>query len=68
MLRPGVDYFLEEMSKFYTLVLWTASTKDYADKILEYIDPGHTYFKFRLYRDSCVRTKNRVKHCLLTPL
>lgn len=45
----------------YTLVLFTASTKEYADKILTYLDVSPQIFKLKLYRDNCVKTKNRVK-------
>ena len=31
LIRPGTEKFLEEMSKYYEVVIFTASVKDYAD-------------------------------------
>ena len=53
IIRPGLDVFLEEMSKMYDLVLYTANIEDVADKVLGHIDPNQKYFKHRFYRDSC---------------
>jgi CTD small phosphatase-like protein 2 len=46
--------FLERASKQLELVVFTAGTKDYADKILDRIDPFRRTLSHRLYRDSCV--------------
>lgn len=48
------------MFKYFTLVLYTAGTQDYADKILGCLGLPQGLFKLRLYRDDCVKTKNRV--------
>lgn len=37
------------------MVVFTAGVKDYADPILDKIDPEGVYFKKRLYRDSCIK-------------
>lgn len=49
LLRPHVESFLEEMSKYYELVIFTAAMKDYADWVIDQIDP-EGYIKYRLYR------------------
>eukprot|EP01127_Copromyxa_protea_P017545 TRINITY_DN5362_c0_g1_i2.p1 TRINITY_DN5362_c0_g1~~TRINITY_DN5362_c0_g1_i2.p1 ORF type:complete len:169 (+),score=19.54 TRINITY_DN5362_c0_g1_i2:730-1236(+) len=41
-------------SQNFEVVLFTASNKVYADKLLDILDPDHTYFDFRLFRDSCM--------------
>lgn len=51
--RPGVDEFLSEMAKHYEIVIYTASTKPYADPILNLLDPQGN-ISHRLYRESCV--------------
>lgn len=56
-LRPYLSDALEKLSQFYELVVFTAGVKDYADPILDKIDPDHTIFKKRLYRDTCVKTE-----------
>jgi len=51
-LRPGVGEFLEQMSTNYEIVVFTASMRNYADKVLDLIDP-QGFVSFRLYRDHC---------------
>ncbi len=58
LLRPYVHFFLEEMSKFYELIIFTASQKDYADWIIDRLDRKKLISK-RLYRDH-VEIKNGV--------
>ena len=57
-IRPYVDEFLRNMSEHFELVLFTASAKYYASKMLRYIDPHRSYFSHVFYRDSCCKTTN----------
>ena len=50
LLRPGAIDFLEEVSKFYEIIIFTSSPKKYADKILDKIDTNGNYFSHRLYK------------------
>ncbi|OMO65459.1 NLI interacting factor [Corchorus olitorius] len=50
--RPGVDFFLEEISKKYEVVVFTAGLKQYASQVLDKLDPKGL-ISYRLYRDSC---------------
>lgn len=52
--RPYVDEFLKELKKYYTLILFTASERLYADTCLTLIDPENKIFSHRLYKDSCM--------------
>ena len=36
-------------------MVFTASEKEYADAILDIIDPGHKLIQARFYRDSCIQ-------------
>lgn len=45
--------FLEKTSRAFELVLFTAARKEYADAIVDRIDPGKRYFHARLYRQHC---------------
>ena len=38
------------MSKIYDIAIFTAAMKDYADNILDIIDPDKSLIKYRLYR------------------
>lgn len=51
-VRPGLVHFLKRLQGLYELVCWTASPRDYAEPILDYIDPNHM-IKYRLFKDSC---------------
>ena len=50
LIRPYCIQFLEEMSKFYEIVIFTAALKDYADSILDILDPNKKLIRYRLYR------------------
>ena len=49
---------LEEANKYFQVGVFTASHQSYADAILDFIDPEHVLFSFRLYRDSCLKTSD----------
>lgn len=51
--RFGLDAFLFEMSQLYEIILFTASQKLYADKIIDQIDPKKR-IAHRLYRQHCI--------------
>lgn len=50
--RPGLDKFLQTASKYYELVLFTASMARYADPLVDKLDP-HGLIAYRLYRENC---------------
>lgn len=50
--RPGAEIFLQHMSQFFELVIFTDQNQTYAEPIVERLDPNHTLFNGRLYRDA----------------
>ncbi len=50
--RFGLDSFLFEMSKLYEIIVFTASQKLYASRIIDMIDPKNR-ITHRLYREHC---------------
>ena len=50
LIRPYCFEFLEDMSKIFEIIIFTAATKDYADSILDLIDPDKKLINHRLYR------------------
>lgn len=51
--RPGVDYFMKEVSKKFEIVVFTASLAKYADPLLDVLDPEGVV-RYRLFREACV--------------
>ncbi|KAM3163522.1 Nuclear envelope morphology protein 1 [Lachancea thermotolerans] len=53
--RPYCDLFLTKIAKWYELVVFTASMKEYADPVIDWLEssfPGK--FSRRLYRQDCI--------------
>ena len=58
--RPFLKEFLDEVSKYFDLAIFTAAMKGYADTIIDYIDPKNEFFQFRLYRNACIPIQQRL--------
>lgn len=56
--RPGLREFLQQISKFANLVLFTAGLEGYASPLVDRIDVDNN-FSLRLYRSSTVSTEYR---------
>ena len=48
--RPYLFEFLARMKRIYEIVIFTVSTKDYADKVCGCIEKKEKYFDYKLYR------------------
>jgi CTD small phosphatase-like protein 2 len=42
------------MSRKFEVILFTSAREDYAERMLEILDPQYSLFKFALFRQSCV--------------
>ena len=56
--RSHLINFLENVSKVYEIIVFTASTQAYAQTIIKHIDPSRKYFTYLLTRDHCMITKS----------
>ena len=57
--RPHLDNFLISLSQNCDLILYTAGTKDYAEKIVDYIDKNKL-ISARYYRENCLIKLNQL--------
>lgn len=55
-VRPFARECLKAANQHFEVMVFTASSRYYADTILDYLDPQHTLIHHRLYRESCVMT------------
>jgi CTD small phosphatase-like protein 2 len=51
---------LRELSKYFEIIIFTASHECYATQVLDYLDPEHTMIHHRMFRDHCVMTEEGV--------
>lgn len=51
--RPYCDLFLKQVSKWFNLVIFTASVKEYADPVIDWLESERKFFTKRFYRDHC---------------
>jgi CTD small phosphatase-like protein 2 len=48
-VRPFADYFLNELGKYFEIVIFTAAAEDYADIVLKELDKNNSV-SYKLYR------------------
>lgn len=42
-----------QVSKWYTVIVFTASMQEYADPVIDWLDPNRVLVHSRLFRESC---------------
>ena len=57
-VRPGVTEFLDEMNKYYELIIFTGATQDYANLLIDALEENKIYFEHRLYRQHMIIIDN----------
>jgi CTD small phosphatase-like protein 2 len=58
IFRPYLDEFLSQMSKYYEIYIFTASVKEYADLVINAIDPESKMIAGRYYRDHMTKVND----------
>jgi len=56
--RPYLEEFLAAVSKWFEVVVFTASQKCYANTLLDVIDKDRKYIHHRVFRESCAHYKD----------
>ena len=54
-VRPHLKSSLDLIKKDYNIVIYSSSNRIYVDKILDFLDPEHIYFNYRLYQENCYK-------------
>ena len=56
-IRPGAEEFLKELSEYYEIIIFTAALQNYADLVIDGIDPNGV-ISDRLYRQHTINIGN----------
>ncbi|CAM8955040.1 unnamed protein product [Rhodiola kirilowii] len=56
--RPFLHAFLERVGELFQIIIFTAGTRNYADHVLDTLDPERRLTSWRAYRDSCIFSDN----------
>jgi CTD small phosphatase-like protein 2 len=56
-IRPHWKKSIREIKKKYYIVVYTASHNNYADAVLDFLDPENCIFEGRLYRKDCIQAQ-----------
>ncbi|KAK3325768.1 HAD-like domain-containing protein [Apodospora peruviana] len=51
--RPHCDEFLRRVSRWFNLVVFTASVQEYADPVIDWLESDRKIFSARYYRQHC---------------
>jgi len=55
--RPFLDFFLCKVFEWFEVVIFTASLKQYADPVIDFLDPSRMV-KRRYFREECILSRN----------
>lgn len=58
LVRPGCIRFLEEMSQYYEVIIFTASLSKYADPLMHILDEKQQWCDSYLFREHCTYHNN----------
>lgn len=59
-LRPYVRDVLKSLSQEFEIIIFTASHRGYADKVIDILDPDKQWVSHRLFREHCFQSKQGV--------
>ena len=53
-IRPGLIEFLQNIKKYYEIIIFSSGNKKYSDAIIDSIDEKNKYIDYRLYQEHCI--------------
>ena len=53
-IRPYTIEFLDNISKYYELILFNEGEQNYTDLLIDSLEENQIYFEYRLYREHCI--------------
>ena len=53
-IRPGLIEFLQNISNYYEIIIFSCGNKQYSDAIIDSIDEKNKYIDYRLYQEHCI--------------
>ena len=53
-IRPGLIEFLQNIKKYYEIIIFSSGNKKYSDAIIDSIDEKTKYIDYRLYQEHCI--------------
>ncbi len=59
-LRPGIYDFLNTLKDKFDIFIYTASTKEYANSVVKFLDPENQIFKMTFYRKNCININGQI--------
>ena len=60
LVRPGTINFLTEISKYYEIIIFTSANQNYADNILNRLDPEKKFISYRFYKQHTYIEENKI--------
>ena len=60
LVRPGTINFLTEISKYYEIIIFTSAQQNYADNILNRLDPEKKFISYRFYKQHTYIEENKI--------
>lgn len=59
-MRPYCMEFLQTISKYYEIFVFTAASEAYANYVVDILDPETKFIRGILFRDHCIKTKRGI--------
>ncbi|CAD8133264.1 unnamed protein product [Paramecium pentaurelia] len=57
-VRPYTSHLLQQLSRHFELIIFTASQSYYANAVIDYLDPDKKLISHRFYREHCIPTED----------